>query len=280
MDKALAAAAQVTVVTAYYPVKSKHKVDKYLEWIRQFWPAVPCNLVFFTDPHLVKPVESLLEGRKGQTIVAGVPFQELNAFHAMSPAIWQLTGLKDPEREIHTPELYALWYEKKEFVRRAIQMNPFGSEFFVWCDAGICRYKEYIPYLNNFPVVERLPRGKMLVLQVSPFQDEDKAPKGDGICGDFLRRNAVGGGILASDQAGWTAWSAAYDAMFMRYWVAGRFVGKDQSIIASVALEQPDLFQLVSPPDGVPGLLKWFYLLFYLSKVEFAGAPSPSTNLV
>ncbi len=278
MDKALAAPTQVTVVTAYYPVKSKHPVDKYLEWIRQFWPTLSCNLIFFTDPHLVKPIESLLEGRKGQTLVAGVPFQELTAFHAISPAIWQLTAAKDPEQAIHTPELYALWYEKKEFIQRAIKMNPFSSEFFVWCDAGICRYKEYIPYLGNFPVAERIPRGKLLVLQVSPFQDGDAAPKGDGICGDFLRRNAVGGGILASDQMGWSTWSAAYDAMFMRYWMAGRFVGKDQSIIASIALERSELIQLVRYPEGIPEHLKWFYLLFYLGKVEFAGTAPPHSN--
>jgi hypothetical protein len=258
-----------TVVTAYYPVKSKHTVDKYLEWIRQFWPVVPCNLVFFTDPNLVKPVQQILEGRPGGTVVAGVPFQELTAFQALSPAIWQLTAAKDPEREIHTPELYALWYEKKEFVRRAIEMNPFGSEVFVWCDAGICRHKEYSAPLRNFPLAPLVPRGKMLVLQVDPFQSSDWAPKEDGIPGEFLRRNSVGGGILASDRVGWSKWSAAYDTMFMRYWSAGRFVGKDQNIMASMILENKGLHEVVAAPDDFPQPLKWFYLLFYLGNVKF-----------
>jgi hypothetical protein len=265
-----------TVVTAYYPIKSKHTVDKYLEWIRQFWPVVPCNLIFFTDPNLVASVKDLLKDRKGNTLVVGVPFPELSAFQELSPAIWQLTHKKDPEADIHTPELYALWYEKKEFVRRAIELNPFQSDYFVWCDAGICRYKEYIHHLRNFPAPTLIPRGKMLVLQINPFEGPDVALKEDGIPGDFLRRNQVGGGILASDRVGWSKWSAAYDTMFMRYWSAGRFVGKDQSIMASMILENPALHQLIEIPAHFPEALKWFYLLFYLGNLRLTSSTSSS----
>jgi hypothetical protein len=252
-----------TVVTAYYPIKSKFGAEKYAGWIRQFWPQIPCNLIFFTDTSLVGVTEGLLAGRKGNTKIIGLPFKELSAFTRLSPVLWLATSGKDPERAIHSPELYAVWYEKKEFVRRAIEMNPFGSEHFVWADAGICRYPEWIPHLAAFPRAELIPRGRMLQLQVSPFQDGDSSEK------DF-EGNRIGGGILASDRAGWAAWSKAYDLILMRMYLAGRFVGKDQNIMAGIALEHPELVVLVPPYKVLNPVREWFSLLFFLAGLRVA----------
>jgi hypothetical protein len=258
-----------TVVSAYYPIPSKFPPERYLEWIRSFWPAMRCPLVFFTEPALVPQMEQVLAGRGAPTQVRGLPFAELTAVRALSPAVWMDAEQRDPERGGgHSPALYALWYEKKEFVRRVIEENPFGTETFVWCDAGIGRHPSWIPHLQHFPLEVKVPRGRMLLLNIAPFEEADCALRPDGIRGEFSRVNRVGGGILASDRAGWAAWSAVYDAMFMRYYLAGRFVGKDQSIMASALVEDPDLVLLVQPPEFMQPVEKWFYLLFVLGGVR------------
>lgn len=258
----------VTVVTAYYPIKSKHDVKAYIEWIRGFWTVNSCNLVFYTDPKIVSIMEDLLSSRKGRTRVIGLEFHDLSAFQDVSPAAWIETARLDKEAG-HTPELYALWYEKKEFVRRAIQMNPFQSCKFVWCDAGIGRYPEWYSLLQEFPRREMIPRGRMLLLEIDPFRAEDYVADTNGIRGEFNNtRSTVGGGILASDIDGWREWSQAYDSMLMRYHLAGRFIGKDQNIMASMILERPELAITIKRFQRLGSIQGWFSLLFFLAGVN------------
>jgi hypothetical protein len=188
----------------------------------------------------------------------------LAAFQKVSPLIWNSAVTLDTEKG-HTPELYALWYEKKEFVLRAIELNPFQSKEFVWCDAGIGRQPLWIPSLSSFPLRKMIPLGKMLLLQIDPFKEEDFVVDEYGIPGNFGTRATFGGGILASDIDGWNQWSKAYDSMFLRYYLSGRFVGKDQNIIASMVLERPELMFFVKRPDILGPIDGWFYLLLFLS---------------
>jgi len=258
--------AQPTVVSAYYPIPSKFPVEKYLDWMIGFWPRIKCALVFFTDPVLAPIFQDMLKGREGPTRIIGVPFHELAAFKKLSAEVWTYTRAIDPEQLRHSAELYAIWYEKKEFIARAIDANPFGSDHFVWCDAGICRRPEWVDFLQGFPKREFIPpAGRMLILRIAPFEEQDARPDKNGIMGNFGERVSVGGGILASDIAGWKSCSKAYDAMLMRYYFADRFIGKDQNIIASMIIENPELAVLIDPPTEMNTIDRWFYLLFFLT---------------
>ena len=255
-------AAPPTVVTAYYPIKSKFPSERYIQWISQFWPATECPLVFFCPPELAPLLERILAGRTAPTRIWPLPFEGLAAFRRLCPALWLETWMHDPEQKIHTPELYAIWFEKKEFVRRVVEENPFGSQTFVWCDAGICRYPEWTSQLKRFPQDEFVPRGRMLALQIQEFEEGDRPAA--------FRGNRIGGGILASDAAGWSAWSKAYDAMFMQMYLDGHFIGKDQTIMASCILEDTGLAHIVRPYASLSPVQKWFSLLFYLAGVHVA----------
>jgi hypothetical protein len=257
--------AQPTVVSAYYPIPSKFSIEKYLEWMIHFWPKTTFPLVFFTDPQIVPQFELMFKDRGGPTRVIGLAFGELAAFQKLSPKVWMDTRKLDPEQQKHSAELYALWYEKKEFVLRTIQLNPFGSDRFVWCDAGIARYPDWFQYLNYFPRREMIPADKMLVLRIAPFEG---AVDKHGIPGNFKEEVTVGGGILAADVSGWISWSKAYDAMLMKYYLADRFIGKDQNIMASVILKNPQLAVMVDPSEKLNVIQRWFYLLFFLGGVR------------
>jgi hypothetical protein len=111
-----------------------------------------------------------------------------------------------------------------------------------------------------------VPEGRMLVLRINPFSSAD--PDAHGIRGIFESVTTVGGGILAADIKGWQEWSRAYDEMFVRYIHAGRFVGKDQNIMASMILERPDSVFLIDPSPAMNSMQRWFYLLFYLASVR------------
>jgi hypothetical protein len=182
--------------------------------------------------------------------------------------MWQETAGLDKESG-HSIELYAIWYEKKEFVLRAMERNPFSSDRFVWCDAGICRYPDWVDKLGGFPQRDLIPQGKMLILEIDPLRPENCRIEG-GIPGRFDGTATFGGGILASDKEGWIRWSKAYDAMLVRYHLAGRFVGKDQNIMASVLLESPETAVVVKRPSCLGPIGGWFYLLLFLAGLRIS----------
>ena len=228
-------------------MKSKMTLHKYIDLIVRWWPELPqCRLVFFVPPVLKGLVTAALGRRPaGHTLVIPLPFEELAAAGGkLDRGIWRYTAELDPETGGgHSPDLYAIWYEKKEFVLRAAALNPFQSEYFVWCDAGIGRKREWLPLIQGFPAALRIPRGKMLCLEVEPMRAEDFegwGPAAGALGPDFSARQAtIGGGILAADRTGWERWSRAYDAMLLRYHMAGRFIGKDQNIMAGLVAAAP-----------------------------------------
>jgi hypothetical protein len=255
------------VVTAYYDMKSKRSSSQYMQWILQFWPATRCPLVFFTSPELAPEFQSAFRGRQAPTIVAVLRLEDFNAFKILPREGWEAAQQVDPEAKIHSPELYAIWFEKKEFVRRAIALNPFPGESdrWVWADAGICRTPAWIPILApRWPQASEVPAGKMLLLQMSPFQEGETTET------DFTMMARIGGGLLASDAAGWACWSEAYDTVFHEFLAAGRFIGKDQSLMAVATLKDPTLSVLQSPIQQFPHCDQWFSLLFVLAKVQIA----------
>ena len=109
-----------------------------------------------------------------------------------------------------------------------------------------------------------VPSGKMLVLRINPFEGVVE----DGVPGRFEKVNTVGAGILAGDASTWISWSKAYDEMLVKYVQAGRFIGKDQNIIASMILDRPDLAIMIDPPGVLDSIQIWFYLLFVLAGVH------------
>ena len=243
----------VTVVSAYYNFKSKFDVSQYMKWLT-FWKTQPCKLVFFTSPEFVPYIENVRSAYSEKTKVIGLPFEEFVAFQRFSKEFWIQQKTLDFET-YHTHELYAIWYEKKEFVRKAIIANYFNTSKFVWCDAGICRNEEWIPYIQTFPVAFKIPESKFLVLRITDFEAYD----------DFLKINCVGGGILAASKDVWLQFCDEYDTMIEQYNLKNKFVGKDQSIIASMIKENSVQFELIKRIDGFDDYTCWFSLLFYLS---------------
>lgn len=242
-------AQDVTVVSAYYPMKSKHTIQEYIVWM-QVWNELPCNLVFFTPPELVEDFKELRGNHP--TKIIGMPFNELEAFKRYGTDLWISQYNMDHER-YHTPELYAIWYEKKEFVKKAIDLNPFGTSKFVWCDAGACRSPQWIPHIKNFPNADKIG-DKLMVLRISDFENYES----------YMHMDCVGGTILAGSAEIWKSYYDKYDLMIREYLDNGKFIGKDQSIIASVAKKYPELFTIV-PRLPLDDFTCWFSLFFILS---------------
>lgn len=224
-----------------------------------FFREMPFQLVIFTEADSVPIFKEWRKDYIDRTLIVELPLAELNAFTKWEYEMWNDAMRKDHEMR-HTSELYGIWYEKKEFILRAIEMKAFEATKFVWCDAGILRYKLWLPFIKQFPLEERIPAGKMTLLLISEFSPDDTVDT------DYQYSVRVGGGILAADADTWRWWSIQYDTMMIRYQVTNRFVGKDQNLFASLCKLHPSRVNIIRPPiKPVDGTETWFWLLLYLA---------------
>jgi hypothetical protein len=199
----------ITVVSAYYPMKSKHSITEYKEWISNLLGNVSFNLVFFTNKEYTPFIKDIRKNFSNTKIIT-LEFEELEVFKKYPLSFWKGQKRIDHE-ESHTPELYAIWYEKKEFIKKAIEMNPFNSEKFVWTDAGICRDSKWIPYLKNYPCSNKIPENKILLNEIKDFSDKNEYY-------DFKYDiENVGAGVLAGDKEAWKNYEILYDKIFNMY---------------------------------------------------------------
>jgi hypothetical protein len=255
-----------TVVSAYYTMKSRTDDDTYKQRMRLFLENIPCHLIFFTDESLVDFVKDCRKKFQDRTIVMPINRIDWVANIKFTDAFWKTQHEKNPEKDLHSTDLYKMWYEKKEFVLTAIELNPFEHDDFIWMDAGIIREDNIIPLIkDNFPVASRIPTDRILLLNVNPFLAEDEEVK-NNIMGDFTKKDRIAAGIIAGCSDVWLKWSDIYDTTVERYIKADMFIGKEQSIMSTIVLENKNLVSLIKPPKNFSR--KWFYSLIYIGVSE------------
>lgn len=223
----------ITVVTAFYPLATaKHSVDRYLEWMTNFC-RIPFSLVIATSPEMAPRIRTLRGNLP--TVIIERPFGEWEMTSQPMMTMWTRHYEIDPEHDIHSPELYAIWAMKQEVVMEAIRLSPFGSDLYIWCDIGIQRYSHMQEWFMSFPNETRcrelhLP-GQMTFLEVKPIPDNFiNIWKNHLPVPLSLPSITLGGGCIMGDVAAWTEFSAGYKETLAQFDIQGRFAGKDQEV--------------------------------------------------
>ena len=145
---------RTTVISAYFLFKSKHSPAEYDKWMRTFMASVSgAPLVMFIDTSSYEKYKHLRKSMRTTFVVYGSVWQimgELEAERNRTYAESYLVSQRhiDPERKIHTSELYAIWNLKAFMVNKVLDKNPYKSEFFIYSDAGAWRSEQPI---ENWP---------------------------------------------------------------------------------------------------------------------------------
>ncbi len=244
-----------TVVTAFYPIRSKFSPQQYLEWAQRFL-QLNAPIVLFTEPHLVSTFQSMRSFLPLHIIAR--PFGELDMW-VLYEAEWRKQHAMDREAAYHSPELYALWAQKSVFVAEAIHENPFNTEYYYWCDIGAFRDPNIsAAILTSFPksAILKMISPAILLNSVAPMRAEEWAP------GTEFKENRIVGGLWGGSVNACLRWRAAYEVQLLRYFQAGRFAGKDQSVMLSAYLEDTTLACVARPTvrDGD----HWFFQQYLL----------------
>lgn len=261
--------APLTVVTAYYDIPSKFSNDTYFRWIQLFLRTANCNVVFFVENEATIAQFQPWCSWPSRVQFRVVKKDDWKMLQRQKISFWD-EQLRMDAREVGLHKSFmlgAVWAEKMYFVKRAIDENPFGSEKFIWCDAGIMRTDEDANRGFLFGCNEQvISDTKMHILEVgacNPVPEKDiwwwpKIPS----------EVRFGGGILGAHASVWSEIIPKYENILDQLTKAGICVFKDQIVWANLVLHNPDMFSVIRAHT------KWFHLL-----EAWSLAPSPSCGI-
>jgi hypothetical protein len=255
-----------TIVTAYYKLnQSKASHEQYTKWMQNM--LVNKNpMVIFCDAESQPLIEGIRKRYDPGFTNTRIVICEIVDFHSYKYGeTFVAHYAKDTEKRVgHNILLYMIWAEKSHFLKRAIELDPFKTDYFLWSDIG-CFRRENTQF-RDWPRAQRimaLPKDKVLLLSVIPFTQTELACKTLADLPSFQFENRIGAPIFGGTKEVLLRWHDLYYGMLEYFISIDRFIGKDQSIMNSVYLMNRDFCELVTwTPDCAD---PWFYLQDYLA---------------
>lgn len=249
----------VTIVSCYYKIKSKFSNLQYMNWIKNFIfvndKSDNFRSVIFCDEESYNNLSLLYpETDKRRYVKLNIENFTCNVVN------WDEQHILDPERDIHSPDLYRVWNEKPYFIKRAIEMNVYNTEYFLWMDIGVFREEEKLLKYTSFPNVNAFSHDKLLVSLINEFDKDDVMEFSHGLVMPDDRfnsslKNHIAGGFLGGRKELLQTYSEFYYNMLLHF---KYFKGKDQILINFLVLLNHEMFDIIHDHN-------WFYMLDYLS---------------
>ena len=258
------------IVSAYFKIPSKAPHSFYLPHVTRFLKYIKNPIIFFTTPDLKEEFDNI-RGDLPIYFILIDSIYDINAFKNYGYNFWKQQCDINVEK-YHTPELGAIWYEKKEFIKKAIlfienidinnnKYNLTSNMPFIWCDAGCIRSNEMCPYITTFGnKINLIPQDKLM------FQLLNNLPnKNFFVYPDVY----IAGAIICGYKNNWFKYSELYDNMINIYIKNNICIIQDQYIWASVILKNPEYFELCKynylHNIKYNKIDKWFFFLGLLS---------------
>jgi hypothetical protein len=254
-----------TVVTAFYPIKSKFSKNQYLLWGKTFM-KLKSPIIIFTEEYLIKELQELRENRPIKFVP--LSFEELDTWILYKDK-WIENHKIDPEKSYHTPELYAVWAQKAFFVEKAINFNYFNTQYFFWCDFGAFRNTNIDNIvLDTFPQIKYFKDDKLLLEGIGNLEKNDNMIDNDGIpLPHTWNKVRLVGGLWGGSINACLKWKYLYQSMLDNYFKNGRFAGKDQTVMLSTYLKNPESAIVIKVPNSYI-LDPWFFFQYLLSDLD------------
>lgn len=268
-----------TVITAFFQFdKSKHSSSEYKSWINNFLPHVATPMVVFTDKESSAFIKNVRNGHPIFLLVYDTVWDMPSPISSRKHRYQNDQYELDPEKTIHSADLYATWNSKAWMVSYTTELNPFNSTYFYWVDIGAFRSQgmrrarwpdfNLVDEMFKHGTVNRL---HVFVTQNLLFDEDD-----DRLAyTDLSKIDLIVGGFFGGTRQAVSWWSnmfyETHDAMMDK----GYFVGKDQTIMNYILLRHKSKF-FVSYLQTYRGMIgikdcdnAWFYFInWYSAEME------------
>ncbi len=211
--------------------KGKHSIDEFNNWNKNALMSINSPLVLFTDNETKHRYEKIRSnGSKTKYILYKDIWDlmkelELTRNKEYINEYKNHQWDKDPEKNIHNPSLYAIWNLKAFICKKTVELNPFGSKFFIYSDLGAWRHG----IIPNWPdnqfiyILNQRLNNRMLLGQINDVKDANKYN---------VNQDSIEGGFFAgSKMAIKTHADLFYEIHDDRLFNKKLFIGKDQTMI-------------------------------------------------
>lgn len=231
---------EATVVTAWYNLPSSVPFAKQREQMQRFLTTVNCQICLFTEPSLANTVAEFRQGLEDRTRVIVLEPKEWVSTTKFIASLWTQQVKQDPEIRLgRTVEDFQFGYEKKEFMTKAVTMNPFQSTDFVWLNPSYLWTCDFTVERPAFPVAAKIPSDRIVVSNPEPFVADDLASS------YFRGKNRVENNLLAGPASQWKEFSKLYDVVMSQKLKVSDFIGDDLLMLHYMCIHKPNQFCLV-----------------------------------
>ena len=223
-----------TLVTAFYDLPS---LKQRKEALQHFLQDLPSQMIVFTESKFANEIASFPQDASGIRVVV-LERNQWTATTKFKPTLWTDQVKQDPDLRVgRSVEEFQFAYEKKEFMVKATEMNPFASTDFLWIDPSFYGNHPILPSL--FPIGSRIPTDRILVSNPEPFTADDVASS------YFKGKHRVENLILAGSKPAWDAYAKLYDVVINQKLRTFSFVGDDLLVLNYMIIHKPNQFCLV-----------------------------------
>ena len=250
----------VTIVTGYQRVKSKHRSSDYNHWISNLL-KINKSMIFFVDKSIAyKIIYKRPKKYLNKTIWVYVNINEYYSFKNFFTE-FKKSYLIDVEHFRHNTLLYTIWAEKCNFLKIAATKNYFKSKCFYWVDAGNFRNKSNIEKYINWPSTQKcIEDGRVVInekLNISDYIKEGLMKFDIKTHKDFQKHYNVDASTFGGQKDFVIKFADTYYDTIKLFIKNNIFIGKEQNVMAYVFYFYPNITKLIY--SG-----RWKYMLDYL----------------
>lgn len=163
-----------TIVSMFYNIREKEhlksqlnrSVDSYLKYADDYILKLPYNLIVFTDSD---EIANYIREKKNEKLhIFNIPFEDTYYYKHLNTLIdlESKYTIINSNKEHETPMYILLNNNKFYFMEKAIELNPFKSEHFIWMDFGINHVAKNPEKINEWI---RLIPDKIKQLCINPY---------------------------------------------------------------------------------------------------------------
>jgi hypothetical protein len=224
--------ANLTIVTAIYD-----SIPSNLSSLRD----LSQNLLVFTDSKLADRIASYRNGFENRTQVVVLERRDWVSVKRIIPAFWSQQVKQDPEIRLgRTVEDLQFMFERKDFMVKAVEMNPFQTTDFVWVDHAEMSSLVPIRFTGK-----KIPVDRILVANPEPFTADDLASS------FFRGKQRVENGMLIGSKKTWIEFAKLYDTVMSQKLKTSGFIGDNHLMLQYMIIHKPNQFCLVKEPSLV-----------------------------
>ena len=239
----------LTLVSAYYKVKSKHSKNDYINWMNLTFQLNRSMIIFTSKSEMEKIKELRPKYLHNKTVFIELEIEDFYSYKKYLNEFNKAYKI-DREKYHHSVLLYIVWAEKCYFLKKAIVNNYFNSTCFYWIDSGYFRESKNLGnYTNDWPSTKKCYEDKrLLLLQVRKIDENEKnllLNLDINAYRKFICKVNVGAGIFGGHFENVLKFINLYYEAIEFLYSKKLFIGKEQNVYTYIALSHPEVVNLV-----------------------------------